>query len=611
MRALSGPFVLEWDYGIVFAAAIIALVADTVGMILLFECERFWQNDVRVMAVVCAVLTTAVTIMHYVGMLSATWVLVPSSNNNNNLVSGSDYNIDNSSLLAIVLMLALLACAASLGFIIHQFSRRMEMNLGTQQTEIQRLNATIHQLQSALELIKFIRPVFRSDALRFTLFHLLELEKESLANTNKTNNNNNNNSSGGSRIQVSDTTQQHHHIHDVLPQYASDTSSQQVLAAKHSRRGSFVVTTPHNASVINNGMNNNNNSINTNNNTKQTQKNMLTLTTAPLFPLLNNNSNFNNNITATATSNHQSIFSAFLQPTRVEVLEKTTITEERERRSSISDLSNDTIIPGVATTATINSTTTTNAVTPGPRKGRALAAHKRSNSTEIKLYLPRLPSCLEQRAHCGAGGGALGSFDTVMEAITGLNSMAEEELQAVAAKARQEDEDDGTGTYNAIHNNNNNKKHSSNSPVVVLDLVDILQHPVCLELFKDSLCESKSLENIQFWLEVQRFKQLLDTPFHTLSAAAQQTVHLHLATSICNDFIRPHAEFEINISASQRNYVLSKFTPQLHPAQCDRELFAAAEHEVYLLMQNDLYPRFMTTQSYNVCKFLLGRRRTQ
>jgi hypothetical protein len=548
MRALSGAFVLEWNYGIVFAAAIIALVADTVGMILLFECERFWQNDVRVMAVVCAVLTTAVTIMHYVGMLSATWVLVPETSNSS-VISGSSY-IDNSSLLAIVLILALLACAASLGFIIQQFSRRMEMNLGTQQTEIQRLNATIHQLQSLLELIKFIRPVFRSDALRFTLFHLRELERDSLVMTNHHN---------SSRLQVSDTTQH------LLPRYTSDTSSQQqlLLAAKPSRRGSFVVTSVQDLGTAMNTSNFNN--------TNEPTKNIANTTALESKGC---------GTIDTASNNNNTIFSAFIQqqPTRVEVLEKPIETRRKRDGASMSDLSNDTIIPG----------------TPGPRV-RTLA-HNRSNSMEMRLCLPRLPSCLEPQTK--TTGSIVGSFDTVIEAITGLNTMDEDAAQAAVAE-----EADGTGTYNAIHNNRN--KTSKNA---IVELSDILHHPVCLELLKDSLCESKSLENIQFWLEVQRFKQLLDTPSHTLSRDVQQTVRLFLATSICNAYIRPHSAFEINISASQRNYVLSKFTPQLHPAQCDRELFAAAEHEVYLLMQNDVYPRFMTTQSYNVCKFLLGKR---
>jgi hypothetical protein len=146
-----------------------------------------------------------------------------------------------------------------------------------------------------------------------------------------------------------------------------------------------------------------------------------------------------------------------------------------------------------------------------------------------------------------------------------------------------------------------------NNTVTTVLFKDILTNCVCLELFKDVCQKEFNLENVQFWLEVERFKLLFEEPVDKTRRNKEklQIIQLYTATKLCEDFIQTNAPFEINVSFNLRNYIIAKFIPELTNTMCTSELFDAVQNEVYNVMLSDIYPRFIQTQQFELCKFIL------
>jgi NO-binding membrane sensor protein with MHYT domain len=179
------------------------------------------------------------------------------------------------------------------------------------------------------------------------------------------------------------------------------------------------------------------------------------------------------------------------------------------------------------------------------------------------------------------------------------------------------------------------QKTSSSFQNTSLTLEDILDHPVCLELFKDVTISTHSSENVQFWLLVRKYKALFDSEDdatrdqHFLDtvemgslAPTADTSAIHnmpsmrgvdtalrplqhertLRTIICNNFIRENAPSQINISSSQREAILRRY-PSL-TSEPVKEMFDEAEKEVLGVMRTDMFTRFIHTKQYLICEIV-------
>jgi len=129
------------------------------------------------------------------------------------------------------------------------------------------------------------------------------------------------------------------------------------------------------------------------------------------------------------------------------------------------------------------------------------------------------------------------------------------------------------------------------------DLKDVLYSlrgpPYTYNDMREFLETEFNTENIDFWGNVEEFRQKFEkvpapkmvrvtsTPFNTKQEGVNR---------IMEEFVKQGADREVNISSKQRSEIISAVQ-----SGKDDNLFEAAQKEVYKLMSEDSYPRYLKT----------------
>ena len=124
-------------------------------------------------------------------------------------------------------------------------------------------------------------------------------------------------------------------------------------------------------------------------------------------------------------------------------------------------------------------------------------------------------------------------------------------------------------------------------------LLELLTHPVCVELVKDELDRIHSVENLVFYLHAVRYRQLQNVK-------ARRVV----AQQLYDTFIVEAAPQQINISTRQRDAIQATLKRRGDDA-CVPSLFREAEREVALLMETNMMKAFVSSSAYRVCSAVL------
>ena len=104
-----------------------------------------------------------------------------------------------------------------------------------------------------------------------------------------------------------------------------------------------------------------------------------------------------------------------------------------------------------------------------------------------------------------------------------------------------------------------------------------------LEVFREFLESQYCQENLDFYLACERYKQL------KTDQAGVELVKF-MATQIYNDFLSPNARQPVNI-----DHACIKDVEMLIKKEPERDLFNAAQEQVFNLMASDCFPRFCKT----------------
>uniref|UniRef100_A0A8C5WN46 Regulator of G protein signaling 13 n=1 Tax=Laticauda laticaudata TaxID=8630 RepID=A0A8C5WN46_LATLA len=108
-------------------------------------------------------------------------------------------------------------------------------------------------------------------------------------------------------------------------------------------------------------------------------------------------------------------------------------------------------------------------------------------------------------------------------------------------------------------------------------------------VYKSYLKTEYSDENMEFWLACEKYKKILS-----------QRKRISEAQKLFKEFIQPQAPKEINIDSPVREGITLKIQ---EPTQC---CFDEAQKIVYLHMERDSYPRFLSSQIYQSLIFTLS-----
>lgn len=147
--------------------------------------------------------------------------------------------------------------------------------------------------------------------------------------------------------------------------------------------------------------------------------------------------------------------------------------------------------------------------------------------------------------------------------------------------------------FTANHTKKNKFAKGGLADFVKLD--DILTHPVCLEIFKDSVHGSLSVENCQFYLAVNQYRKLCCSSGER--QLDQNSFIEILGEIIVNEFIRENAPSQVNIVAAQRDRIIN----QANKKNFSVSTFDAAQKEIFSLLLNNNYRPFLETPQYLLC----------
>ena len=123
-------------------------------------------------------------------------------------------------------------------------------------------------------------------------------------------------------------------------------------------------------------------------------------------------------------------------------------------------------------------------------------------------------------------------------------------------------------------------------------LEDVMEHPVAVELFKQQLQKTQSVESLVFCLHVRCYRAL-----------SSPTARKLLALRIADAFIRPQSECQINISTRQSGAILSALDVR-GESGCTLTLLDDAERECLMLIRTNAWKAFTATSSYRLCAWL-------
>ncbi len=101
---------------------------------------------------------------------------------------------------------------------------------------------------------------------------------------------------------------------------------------------------------------------------------------------------------------------------------------------------------------------------------------------------------------------------------------------------------------------------------------------------------------MKFWLEVNKFHRAVDSVQNLIENGSQnhQNDLLTFAKEIYSTFVADGAEMQINISEAQLMDIRQKIESE---DIVKRDLFDAAQKEIYSLMSRNSYPRFLSSLS--------------
>ena len=119
----------------------------------------------------------------------------------------------------------------------------------------------------------------------------------------------------------------------------------------------------------------------------------------------------------------------------------------------------------------------------------------------------------------------------------------------------------------------------------------VIDHPVAVEVFKEEMRKTQSVESLVFCLHVRRYRVLQSKKARRL-----------LAVFIADAFIRNSSEQQVNINSRQRDTILAIVDKK--DAVCPTTLFDEAERECMLLMRTNVFKSFTATSGYRLCAWL-------
>ncbi|XP_070605114.1 regulator of G-protein signaling 13 [Erythrolamprus reginae] len=108
-------------------------------------------------------------------------------------------------------------------------------------------------------------------------------------------------------------------------------------------------------------------------------------------------------------------------------------------------------------------------------------------------------------------------------------------------------------------------------------------------VYKSYLKTEYSDENMEFWLACEKYKKILS-----------QRKRISEAQKLFKEFIQPQAPKEINIDSPVREGITLEIQ---EPTRC---CFDEAQKIVYLHMERDSYPRFLSSEIYQSFIFTLS-----
>ncbi|XP_063156233.1 regulator of G-protein signaling 13 [Candoia aspera] len=108
-------------------------------------------------------------------------------------------------------------------------------------------------------------------------------------------------------------------------------------------------------------------------------------------------------------------------------------------------------------------------------------------------------------------------------------------------------------------------------------------------IYKSYLKKEYSDENMEFWLACEKYKKILS-----------QRKRISEAQKLFKEYIEPQAPKEINIDSPVREGITVKIQ---EPTQ---SCFDEAQKIVYLHMERDSYPRFLSSEIYQSLIFTLS-----
>ena len=128
-------------------------------------------------------------------------------------------------------------------------------------------------------------------------------------------------------------------------------------------------------------------------------------------------------------------------------------------------------------------------------------------------------------------------------------------------------------------------------------LLQLLSHPLTVELLKDELLRHHCAENLLFLLAVRRFERV----------AHCRPLQRRLARYVVDEFVREGARQEVNLNQKLRSAVISAFERGGYSGKTSKELFAAAKREVLMLLETNSMKPFQSSQAYATAAFVLAR----
>nr|XP_002130938.1 regulator of G-protein signaling 5-like isoform X1 [Ciona intestinalis] len=104
----------------------------------------------------------------------------------------------------------------------------------------------------------------------------------------------------------------------------------------------------------------------------------------------------------------------------------------------------------------------------------------------------------------------------------------------------------------------------------------LLSSTVGITAFREFLASEYSENNLDFWLDCEKYKNCGEAKMHTVAAQVVST------------YLKPGSAHEVNVSYSSRKFA------ELKAASCERDAFDHVQENVFKLMSHDSFLRFQT-----------------